>query len=94
MRRLLRLFRLGEYCPQGIVLSRTRLTGHALEVARRYHRTPTDIVDVVVANHADRQRNPGSATWRVSARGMTVVFEWPHDHDPTCARVVTLWPAR
>lgn len=90
----LRSFRLSEQAPGALVLSRVRLSAHALEVARRYGRTRTDITDVVFAHHARRKRNPGSAGWRVSARGMTVVYEWPDDDDPRCARVVTLWPAR
>lgn len=80
--------------PERMVLSRVRFTAHALEVARRYNRAQTDVAEMVVANHTRRKRNPGSAAWRVSARGKTVLYEWPDGGDAGAARVVTLWPSQ
>jgi acetyl-CoA acetyltransferase len=70
------------------------MTAHAAEVAERYGRTRADIAAIVIENHEGRLRNPGAGAWRVSARGTTVIYDWPDHGDAGTARVITLWPAR
>jgi hypothetical protein len=72
--------------------SRVRLGRHARDRCLDYDRSPAEIADLVLANHRRRRRNPGSADWLLTARGLVVAYNWPDRDDPTTAHVVTLWP--
>jgi hypothetical protein len=49
------------------------------------------IEDILLANHVHRRRNSGAADWRVAARGIVVLYDWPHRGDATTAMVQTAW---
>jgi hypothetical protein len=47
--------------------------------------------DVVIEEHPERRRNPGTADWIVRGKGIGVAYDWPAAGDTTLALVVTLW---
>lgn len=67
------------------------LTRHAEEQALRRGISAVEIAEIVLTRHADRRHNRGSADWLVSARGIGVAYNWPHQRDATTALVVTVW---
>jgi hypothetical protein len=67
---------------------------HALERCAEYGRTPTDVGEAVLADHHRRERNQDGADWKLTTRGIVIVYDWPASGDPLTARVVSLWPAR
>lgn len=71
--------------------SRVRFTGHASSrhAARRISR---DLIEAVILEaHDRRERNPGRADWRLTDRGIIVVYDWPVDGDGSLALVRSAW---
>ena len=71
--------------------SRVIFTRHAELRASERGLVLQQVADVVLDEHLGRRRNPGPADWHVSARGITVAYNWPAEDDATSAVVVTLW---
>lgn len=74
-----------------------RLVRFAVHAERRcleYGRSRQEVVDIVLAHHQSRRRNPGSADWLVTGESLAVVYNWPDRGDATAAFVVSLWPQR
>ncbi len=69
-------------------------TRHALERCTQYGRTPTDVGEVVLADHHQRERNQDGADWKLSVGGTVIVYDWPASGEVLTARVVSLWPAQ
>ena len=66
-------------------------TLHAIDKARQFGFTQTDIETGLLDAHDERRRNSGSASWMVVLGYIVVIYEYPDRDDPLTARVVTVW---
>lgn len=71
--------------------SRVRLSDH-VAWRRRRRSIGVDLIEAVVLSaHHRRRRNVGLADWRLEARGIVVLYDWPDRDDATTAFVRTVW---
>jgi hypothetical protein len=71
--------------------SHVRLSDH-VHARAPSRRIGVDLVEaVVLEEHHLRRRDPGRADWRLEARGIVVLYDWPHGADPTTAFVRSVW---
>jgi hypothetical protein len=70
---------------------RVFFSDHAVERARQYGISETDIGDAILDGHEESRRNQGSGDWFVTRGRLAVIYNWPDGDDHTAARVVTLW---